>query len=284
VRLVGVAGLEGNRCQVKSSQRAGRVQTRDEPAEPEHPLERLGTVADLRLPTSAELPAAEGERRGDVVSACPRVAKQPGGVHDGDVGLPAKAEISGYRKDQGFRGHGLQGSRKPPGQPPLDVSELHSLVSQLAEREAEKPAARSGTETDPDHPRSRRQYRGRRTSVRARDERPAPALPDKVGAPVRQNQDRSGTILGDDLRPHAGHKMTQRRRRGALTVSGWPTAPAGSHRQRSTTRGLPGMPGSRVKPAAESFKTSHGRPRVVSGMSVLFKTARGPVTVSSGYG
>jgi hypothetical protein len=27
-----------------------------------------------------------------------------------------------------------------------------------------------------------------------------------------------------------------------------------------------------------------GRPRMVSGMSVLFKTARGPVTVSSGYG
>jgi hypothetical protein len=150
-------------------------------------------------------------------------------VHDGSVGFSGGAEISRYREDPGFRVHGLQRSRKPPGQPSLDVSEFHTLVAQLAERETEKRPACSGTETDPDRKRSRRQRGRYRTGVRACDKGPAATLPDKISAPVRQNQDLSGAVLRDDLRPHAGHNMTQSQRGGPLTISGWPTSLADPH-------------------------------------------------------
>jgi hypothetical protein len=223
VRLVGVAGLRRESGQVVTSLpgRQAGVDPRDEPAEPEHPLQGLGTVADDRMAAAAQLPYAQPDLRCDVFGPHPGVGQQDRGPGRGRIGVTVLDQGGGQfqRADRG--GIRVQRARQPPRVAMSEIFQVHALVTEFAQRKAERGAAGRRPEPDADDDRAGLHHGADRTGVRAGHVCALALFPDQVAARVGQHQAvpvASG--VRNDLRPQARDGVTQPGRGRPLQVAG----------------------------------------------------------------
>src|SRR6202012_2932944 len=216
VRLVGVAAGDAGLGQVGRA--AGGVDQRDKAAEPQHPLQHLGAVPDRGLAAAAQLAGAQPDLRGDVFGPGPRAGQQvAGGPHRG-IGPAGQlpSQLPGQLGQPGRHLIGVQVRGQGPVQVGPQVSEVDTLIAQLAERDAEQVTAGPGPEPHADQHCARLSRGGRRTGVRPGHEPAAAVLPDDVGAAVGQHQGAGPVAAG----PQASQERPEGGRCGPLPVSG----------------------------------------------------------------
>ena len=95
------------------------------------------------------------------------------------------------------------------------IRQVDPLVAELAQRDAERRAARGRQEADAEDDRATRHHGAYRAGVRARHVRAAALLPDQVAARIGQHQSLPVTAVRADLRPQARDGVPQPGR-------GWP--------------------------------------------------------------
>ena len=186
VRLVGVAGVgrEGGEVVSGLAARRAGVDPGDEPAETEHPLQGLGPVADDRLAAAAQLPHAQPDLRRDVFGPGPRIGQQDRGPGRGRVGV-AVGDEGGRQVQRAHRGGiRVQRSRQPPRVATAQIVKVDALVAELAQRNAERRAARPGPEADAEDDCPGLHHGRNRAGIGPGHERAPALLPDQVGARV----------------------------------------------------------------------------------------------------
>jgi len=192
----------------------------DESPEAQDPLQRLRTVAHRRMTAAAQLPHTELDFGCDVLGTRTWVPQQ--GRRRGH------GEVRGPVLDQGS--HCVQRARQGSirleraGQPPrvgrAQIGEVHALITQFAQRDAEGGAARQRPEADADDDRARRHRGRRRAGIRASDEGAPARLPDQVGTCVREHEAIPVAAVGADPGPQARYGRTQRRGGPPFEVAG----------------------------------------------------------------
>jgi hypothetical protein len=241
--LVGVARIGCDDRQVSSGRGPSSVirPTRDgvdpgdELPEAQDPLQRLRAIAHRRMTAAAQLPHAELDFGGHVLGARTRVPQQCRRPGHGGVRGPILDQ--GSRRVQGVRQGSIRLQRA--GQPPRvgreQFGEVHALITQFAQRDAEGGSARRRPEADADDDRARRHRGGRRAGVGSRYEGAPARLPDQVGTRVREHEALPVTAVGADPGPQARDGRTQCRGGPPFEVAGRqaPQATGGRPRRRA---------------------------------------------------
>ncbi len=122
--LVGKAGFgrEDGQVEVTGALRV-RVDAGDEPAEPQHPLQGLRSVADRGVAAAAQLPQAEPDFVRDVLRSRPRIAEQARRPGHGGIGRAVGGERGRHLQHpgRGGFGHALEPDCRAPGSQPAAV-------------------------------------------------------------------------------------------------------------------------------------------------------------------
>ena len=192
----------------------------DELPEAQDPLQRLRAIAHRCMTAAAQLPHAELDFGCDVLGTRTRVLQQ--GRRPGHGGVRRAVLDQGSRCVQRARQGSIRLERA--GQPlrvgRAQIGEVHALITQFAQRDAEGGAARRRPEADADDDRARRHRGGHRAGIRSSYEGAPARLPDQVGTRVWEHEAVPVAAVGADLGPQARYGRTQRRGGPPFEVAG----------------------------------------------------------------